>query len=242
MRLQLATWKEVEHYLGRSTGIIIPVGSTEQHGPNGVIGTDALCAEEIAIAAAEQADALVAPTLCYTPAPFNMSFPGTVSLSRETFTALAREVFEGLAHHGFRKLYVLNAHGANIAPLKEIEIEGAEIGITSWWDFDGVNAIRDELFGVWEGMHATPSEVSITQATHRIVDVPPPPRPAEPLSEEFKKAHAGDRHGPAEEHRARFPDGRVGADSALAAPAHGTRLLEAAAKAVADDYLDFIQR
>ncbi|MGI9371245.1 MAG: creatininase family protein [Hyphomicrobiales bacterium] len=238
----MATWNEVERYLERSSGIIIPVGSTEQHGPNGLIGTDALCAEDISLAVAKRVNGLVAPTFAYTPAPFNMSFPGTVSLSNETFTVLAREVFESLVQHGFQKLYVLNAHGANLAPLKAIVIENADITIRSWWDFGEVNAIRDELFGVWEGMHATPAEISITQAKHRVVDVPPPPRPKEPLSEEFRQAHAGDKHGPPDEHRAQFPDGRVGADSALASPAHGARLLEAAVQAISEDYQAFLAR
>ena len=48
MLLQHQTWQEVETYLTRSPGIILPIGSTEQHGPNGLIGTDAICAEVIA--------------------------------------------------------------------------------------------------------------------------------------------------------------------------------------------------
>lgn len=48
MRLQLSTWPEVETYLDTSKGVIIPVGSTEQHGPTGFIGTDALCPEILA--------------------------------------------------------------------------------------------------------------------------------------------------------------------------------------------------
>jgi creatinine amidohydrolase len=48
MLLHLATWPEVESYLKTSSGIIIPIGSTEQHGPTGLIGTDAICAEAIA--------------------------------------------------------------------------------------------------------------------------------------------------------------------------------------------------
>ena len=48
MRLEYATWREVEAYLEKSDGIIIPTGSTEQHGPMGLIGTDAFCAEKIA--------------------------------------------------------------------------------------------------------------------------------------------------------------------------------------------------
>ena len=79
MRLDLATWPEVEAYLGVSNGIIIPAGSTEQHGPMGLIGTDAVCAERVAMGAADLAGAMVAPTLAYAPAPFNMAFPGTIS-------------------------------------------------------------------------------------------------------------------------------------------------------------------
>ena len=48
MRLQFSTWPEIERYLQRSSGVIVPTGSAEQHGPSGLIGTDALCAEAIA--------------------------------------------------------------------------------------------------------------------------------------------------------------------------------------------------
>ena len=48
MLLHLCTWPEVETYLTRSRGIIFPIGSTEQHGPTGLIGTDAICAEVVA--------------------------------------------------------------------------------------------------------------------------------------------------------------------------------------------------
>jgi len=128
MRLDLSTWQEVEAYLTRSTGIIIPTGSTEQHGPMGLIGTDAICAQTIAEHAATQADALVAPTLALTPAPFNMRFPGTISISEPLFEALAREIVEGLAGQGFRHIYFLNGHGANLAPLRRIA--AAEVAIT----------------------------------------------------------------------------------------------------------------
>ena len=47
MRLQLATWPEVDEYLRTYKGIIMPIGSTEQHGPSGLVGTDALTAEAI---------------------------------------------------------------------------------------------------------------------------------------------------------------------------------------------------
>ena len=241
MRLDHATWPEVQAYLTRSRGIILPTGSTEQHGPIGLIGTDAICAELIATRAAEQADALVAPTLAYTPAPFNMAFPGTMSISAPLFTALARELLIGLHDQGFRRIYVLNGHGANIAPLQEAAQTLPEgcFRLRSWWDFAPVNALRQQFYGDWEGMHATPSEVAITQAVVRVVQAPEAAEPPRKLSKDYIAAHSGDRHGPPDEHRAAFPDGRVGSHSALARPEHGQQLLNAASAAVAADFLGF---
>ena len=244
MRLDLATWPEVEAYLRRSHGIIIPAGSTEQHGPMGLIGTDAICAERVAMGAADLARAMVAPTLAYAPAPFNMAFPGTISVSEELFAKLVTEILGSLSSHGFDRFYFVNGHGANLAPLGRVATtfradSGTRVRVRSWWDFEAVNALRREYYGDWEGMHATPSEVAITQSTHRVV---PPGAAASPparLPPGFIERHAGDRHGPPGEHRRRFPDGRVGSHSALAAPEHGAALLEAAASAVAEDYSEF---
>lgn len=238
----MMTWPEVDAYLAAQGGIFLPVGSTEQHGPMGLIGTDALCATTIAERAAGRCGAIVAPTLALAPAPFNTSFPGTISISVPLFAALAGEVIDSLAAQGFAHIYVLNGHGANIAPLQEVITArpGLQIRLKSWWDFEQVNLLRRAWYGEWEGMHATPSEVAITMAAHRRPPVPPealtPPRP---LSADYILAHAGDRHGPPDEHRRYFPDGRVGSHSALATPEHGEALIDAAAAAVAEDYRAF---
>ncbi|WP_370400494.1 creatininase family protein [Sulfitobacter sp. JB4-11] len=240
MRLETMTWIEVEAYLSRNRGVILPTGSVEQHGPLGLIGTDAICAREVAWTAADHCGAVVAPELAYAPAPFNMGFPGTVSLDVTLYTELARQVMAGLAHHGFSRIYVLNGHGANLAPLAQAASGvDAQVRLRSWWDFDAVNALREDWYGDWEGMHATPSEVSITQHTHRVIADPGLPAPRK-LSPEYIQAHAGDRHGPPEDHRRDFPDGRVGSHSALARPEHGAALLKAAAEAVAADYQTFV--
>lgn len=242
MRLDLSTWLEVEDYLTQSSTIILPTGSNEQHGPMGLIGTDAICSEVIATGAADKAGALVAPTLAYTPAPFNLAFPGTTSISPQTFRILVREILEGLASQGFDHFYFLNGHGANIEPILDVarhmkQASGHTFRLRSWWDFEPVNVLRRKYYGDWEGMHATPSEIAITQTLHRSVDPGPATDPPQKLSAEYMKAHAGDRHGPPDAHRATFPDGRVGSHSALARPEHGTELLQAAISAVAEDYL-----
>jgi creatinine amidohydrolase len=238
MRLDEATWLEVDAYLTHSRGILIPVGSTEQHGPMGLIGTDAFCAEKIAQGAGEQINAYVAPTLAYTPAPFNMSFAGTISVSESTFELLVSEIVEGLLSHGFDTIYFLNGHGANLAPLKRMAKKyGSEkVHVKSWWDFERVNDLRSKYYGDWEGMHATPSEIAITQATHRVVEPGLALLPPEPISPEFIKTHAGDQHGPPNQHRQQFPDGRVGSHSALATVEQGATLLQAAINAVSRDY------
>lgn len=245
MRLDLCTWMEVDDYLKQSDLIIIPFGSHEQHGPMGLIGTDTICANEIALAAANQVDLLVAPPVTYTPAPFNMGFPGTISISEDTFEQVAMEIISGLASQGFEHFYLLNAHGANLAPLHRVASHLAathtqKLRIRSWWDFDTVNQLRTAWYGDWEGMHATPSEVAITQATHRIVESACSVEPPKKLTSAFIKAHAGDKHGPPDQHRQQFPDGRVGSHSALAKPEHGTALIEAAANAMIQDIRQWI--
>ena len=239
MRLDLCTWQEVEAYLTHATGIVLATGSTEQHGPMGLIGTDTICAGTIAEQAAERTGALMAPPIGLTPAPFNTGFPGTLSVSETLFEQIIAEITDGLLAQGFTRIYVLNGHGANLAPLRRVAGDRPEFRIRSWWDFEPVNALRREFYGAWEGMHATPSEIAITQALHRVIppgDASDPPRK---LSAEFIAAHAGDKHGPPDEHRRDFPDGRVGSHSALATPEHGERLLEAAVGAVAEDYRAF---
>jgi creatinine amidohydrolase len=248
MRLDQATWREVEAYLEgpagivAPTGIIVPTGSTEQHGPMGLIGTDAFCAEKIAEGAGQRAGAMVAPTIAYAPAPFNTSFPGTISISEPLFEALVHEIAEGLIAQGFRHIYFLNGHGANLEPLRRVAARfgSKTVRVRSWWDFAPVNRLRTEYYGDWEGMHATPSEISITQETHRIVPPGIAQTPPERLSLEYIREHAGDRHGPPEMHRKQFPDGRVGSHSALARPEHGKALLAAAIEATANDYLGML--
>ncbi len=241
MKLMDMTWRQVETKLEAGACVLLPVGSTEQHGPMGRIGTDTMCADAVAQVAADHSDAIVAPALAYTPAPFNTAFPGTVSLSEPVFKAMADEVIKGLLAQGFQGVFVVNGHGANLAPLYEIaqELPKRALGIMSWWDAPEANALRKSLYGDWEGMHATPSEIAITQALLGVLPEDDAAQPPMRLSPEFIKAHAGDKHGPPDEHRAEFPDGRVGSHSALARPEHGEQLLALAAKGIAVAFATF---
>lgn len=235
------TWPEVEAKIAAGAAAVFPTGSTEQHGPMGLIGTDTICADTVARRAADLSGAVAAPPLAYTPAPFNTAFPGTVSIPPDLLTRLVAEVCGGLLAQGFAGVFIVNGHGANIDPIRAAaaSLPDGAVAVRSWWEPPAVNALRRTLYGDWEGMHATPSEVAITQALHG----PRPPgaaaAPPKRLTDDYIRAHAGDRHGPPDAHRAAFPDGRVGSHSALASPEDGARLLDLAASEIAREIAAF---
>lgn len=254
MKLSLATWKDVERYLARSRGIVVPIGSIEQHGPTGLIGTDSICAIAVAERMTAGADAMLGPPIETGVAQFNLAFAGTISLRASTLMALIEDYVRSLARHGFDRFYFMNGHGGNIAPARaafqDLYAEyslGRAAGarpircrLRSWWELPAVDRLRKELFGEWEGMHVTPSEVAITQAVYPDVVRKSDAAPPKKLSARFIRDHSGDNHYDAEAHRRKFPDGRVGSDPSLATPELGRRLLEAAAGDALADYREFL--
>lgn len=260
MHLAYTSWPQVAQYLRRCRGIVIALGSTEQHGPIGPIGTDALAAQAIALGACERGRWLLAPTLNLGPAQFNLGFPGTVSLRASTLMAVVLDVLNGLVMQGFERFYFLNGHGANIAAVNAACQDfyaqwsmGQRSGpaprcrLSSWWDYAGPDGLRKQWYGDWEGMHATPSELAIAMAVlgdrfpadaAAMAQVKDPP---EPLPAGYARVHAGDNHRDAQAHRAQFADGRVGSHSALATPEQGRALLEAAIADAHRDIADFFE-
>jgi creatinine amidohydrolase len=245
MQLQLQTWPEVEAYLRTSRGIILPIGSTEQHGPIGLIGTDAICAETIARGVGEATDTLVGPTIAIGMAQHHMAFSGSITLRPSTLIAVLRDIVDSLAQHGFERFYFINGHGGNIATVTAAfsEIYAArslaaapgarplKCKLKNWWQSEEVQRLVKELYGDAEGSHATPSEVSVTQFVYPSAIKSAPLDP--PIAPRGSFTDAND-------YRRNFPDGRIGANSALATPEAGRRLCEAAVRAVADDYRAWI--
>lgn len=246
MLLQHQTWQEVESYLTRSNGIIMPIGSTEQHGPNGLIGTDALCAEAIAKGIGETADAMVGPTIGVGMAVHHMGFAGSMTVRPSTLIAIIRDYVLSLSRHGFRRFFFVNGHGGNIATIMaafyEIyaEYEGTfgqrrddelKCRLGNWWDGKAMAALSKEVFGDEDGSHATASEVAVTQ--HLL------PETIKMAQLDPAKAPSGRFHGPAD-YRRRFPDGRIGSNPGLATPEKGRRFYELAITEGAKAYQSFL--
>ncbi|MDJ0839835.1 MAG: creatininase family protein [Acidobacteriota bacterium] len=246
MQLQLITWPEVETYLARSKGIIVPIGSTEQHGPMGLVGTDALCAEIVAGGIGDQIDALVAPTFSIGMAQHHLGFPGSMTFRPSTLIAVLRDAVTSLVGHGFRRIYFINGHGGNVATVQaafaeiyaeyslrgEAAPQGLRCKLANWFTYPNVMKLARDLYGDAEGSHATPSEISLTwyaypeTAQKRVLD----------------PARAPDGHfTDAADYRATFPDGRMGADSSLANIEDGKRLFDTAVADGIADYKRFLE-
>ena len=245
IRLQLRSWPEVEDYLTSCKGVIVPLGSTEQHGPTGAIGTDALTAEAVALEVGRRTGVLVTPAQAFGMAEHHLGFPGTISLQPSTLLALLHDVVLSLARHGFERIYVINGHGGNIATSRAAFAEaygtagarGLPVAdrlrcrLANWFTAGPVMREARSLYGEREGHHATPSEIALTlhlepslSSKQRPLDDPPA---------------AGPIHGP-DDFRRRHPDGRMGSDPFLARADHGERFLDLAATALAGDLLAFL--
>ena len=109
------TSPEAAEALAGAEVALIPVGATEQHGPNMTLETDTAVAYRLAlrIAAALHPRAVVAPPLPYGVSYHHMSFPGTMTLSPETFQAVVLEVVESLRQHGLERFFVIDGHAGN---------------------------------------------------------------------------------------------------------------------------------
>jgi creatinine amidohydrolase len=245
IRLQLRSWPEVEAYLTHCRGVIVPLGSTEQHGPTGAIGTDALTAEAVALEVGRRTGVLVTPAQAFGMAEHHLGFAGTISLQPSTLLAVLHDVVLSLARHGFERIYVINGHGGNIATARAAfaqaygtaaarGLPGAErlrCRLANWFTAGPVMREARDRYGEREGHHATPSEIALTLHLEPSLSAKQRPLP--------EAAPAGPIHGP-EDFRRRHPDGRMGSDPFLATADHGARFLELAAVALSEDLAAFL--
>lgn len=245
MQLHTASWPEVDAYLERSQGIIIPIGSTEQHGPNGLVGTDAICPEVIAREAGEAGGLMVGPTFNVGVAQHHLGFAGSMTLRPSTMIAAINDWIDSLHRHGFSRIFFLNGHGGNIATIQAAFAESyanwsldAEacpyrLKLTNWWELSGVMDVCRSIFPVADGSHATASEISVTYYAYpdavKRVEMSPKVAPVGPFSD-------------AADYRARFADGRIGSDPSGATAEKGAKIVAAAREALVREAGAFFKR
>lgn len=108
--LQEKSWRDVETYLKKDRRIILPVGSTEQHGCFAPLGTDTLAAVAVAEDASAETGVLTAPPMWFGWSPHHLVKPGTISIRAEILIEVLFDAVSSLAVHGFEKFVVVNGH------------------------------------------------------------------------------------------------------------------------------------
>jgi len=141
MLLNELTWTDVRELLKNNPVVIVPTGSTEQHGPHLPLMVDIASAYEVAKAVGKKTGALVTPPLNFGYSEMWDTFPGTISFKNDTFKAAISDIAHSLIRGGFRKILFLNGHNPNLPVLQEVllnlidrfEDEGVMISVGSYF-------------------------------------------------------------------------------------------------------------
>jgi creatinine amidohydrolase len=169
---------EVEAFLRTSQTVIVPVGSTEQHGPHAPLGTDVLIPVEVARRVAVATGAVVAPSVSYALSYPHAGFTGVVHVRVATFMSLIEDLCVSLATVGFRRIVFLNGHYDNTyaiayacASAAERMPSGARAYPVNYWD--GMTPTEAaEFFDPSNGLHANRGETSAVLAINpALVDM-----------------------------------------------------------------------
>ena len=136
------TWEELETRKDNNPTVIIPVGSTEQHGPHLPVGTDTFLVFEII---KDTVKILSQEYIIYTMpvwtgfSPYHQDFNGTITINLKLFIDYITSISMCISKHGFKKILFLNGHGGNINILKSLCTElksdyNIRPAFLSYWD------------------------------------------------------------------------------------------------------------
>src|ERR1700731_5434909 len=114
------TWVELSADLEHACwSAILPVGATEQHGPHMGCGMDALLADRLCAAVSKSTGVLTLPTLPYgCSIGHSRRWPGTLTLTPALLIEAAKQIGTSAYHSGVRRLFIVNTHVGNAAPLR----------------------------------------------------------------------------------------------------------------------------
>ena len=175
-KMQEMTWNEFDR-IRRDGIVVLPVGSTEQHGPHLPLSVDAIISGGLSEMIALGTGGAVAPTICYgyKSAPLSGGgplFPGTLDLNGATLINLVYDVLEELVRDQVTKILIVNGHYENEAFILEavdlISRKYPQVRIVeaSWWDQISqpvMDKVFDEVpFPGWALEHAAIAETSMT--------------------------------------------------------------------------------
>lgn len=229
---------------------IIPLGSTEQHGPQCALGTDFLVPRNLAerVEAMEgMENVVVLPTIPFGICDYHMSFSGTINIGFECLYMLLSRVTKAMMQHGVRRFVVINGHGQNTPAIDQASLEvyraGGIMASIDWWSVIGQ---IDERFA--NGGHGDILETSAMMAVdERCVDLSlcqdmDPGRPTDALSAKYIQVvdFRGGSIRIARDTKELAPSGWFGpGDPRGATKEHGEAMLETCAAYIRDFLVEF---
>lgn len=155
------TRPEVERAIAAGVDtVVVPFGSTEQHGLHLPLGTDAilggaLCGRVVRALG----NALLAPGIPIGCSEHHMDFTGSLTLSQETFLQVVADLCRSLAHHGFNHIVLIPTHGGNFAPLaKAVETLRSELPGVNLIAYTDLMGFMNEIFRVGKAREVTPEK------------------------------------------------------------------------------------
>lgn len=164
MYLPAMTWHEFQEAAKDDLVALQPLGSTEQHGSIGPLGTDFIIPHEMArrVEAQFPDKVVLLPTIPYGVCPSFESFAGSIDIGDEALATILTSVVRDLSRHGVKRFIFLNGHGGNTLPM--------ERACAKAWDLGGLGAMLDwwkvarELKPEWGGGHGGGQEAAVSMA------------------------------------------------------------------------------
>ena len=171
-RYEHLTWPEINEAVAMKKAVVLPVGSTEQHGHHLPLDVDAKLSSSVVYEAARRApaDMLVLPPVAYGYCHHVMDFPGTINIEPGTFVKFLLDITRSVAYHGFKRIVVVNGHGSNHPLVEEVGrqtiLQTDALCLTvSWWQLIAERWNREWRESVFPGgcAHACELEPSMYQ-------------------------------------------------------------------------------
>lgn len=135
--LERMTWPQIKEAFQETSVVVVPTGSTEQHGPHLPVGTDWMIARELARRVGERANVIVTPILPFGYAKYHTVFPGTLALKEDTLRRALMDICEDLLKYGTTHILFVNGHGGNTTALRQcgewLRERCVPAVVASWW-------------------------------------------------------------------------------------------------------------
>ena len=165
MYLEHLNWQQAGRVLTRSDIVaVIPVGSTEQHGDAGPLGTDWLIPQEFCrrLNESDPDGVVITPVVPFGVATHHVNFPGTIDLGLDVMSLVMNRIFASLFHHGVRRFVVINGHGGNDPAIEQAALKfyrkGALCALIDWW------SIAPKINSAWVTGHGDAQEIAAVMA------------------------------------------------------------------------------